>query len=87
MKKEDIVKNLKKIIVEQLGVEFEEITENASFINDFGADSLDQIDLLMAVGEEFDFEISDKGAEKVKTFGEAVEYIEKRLLVKSRERS
>ncbi|MCX6111712.1 MAG: acyl carrier protein [Proteobacteria bacterium] len=66
---------LKGIIVDQLGVESEKVTANASFINDLGADSLDIVELVMAMEEEFDIEIPDEDAEKIKTVGDAVNYL------------
>ncbi|MEI6092929.1 MAG: acyl carrier protein [bacterium] len=66
---------LKGIIVDQLGVESEKVTVNASFINDLGADSLDIVELVMAMEEEFDIEIPDEDAEKIKTVGDAVNYL------------
>lgn len=67
---------VKSIIVEQLGVEEEEVTMEASFIEDLGADSLDIVELVMALEEEFDMEIPDEDAEKIKTVGNAVTYIQ-----------
>ena len=66
---------VKDIIVEQLGVEESEIRMEASFIDDLGADSLDIVELIMALEEEFDLEIPDKEAEKITTVGDAVDYI------------
>jgi acyl carrier protein len=66
---------VKEIVVEQLGVEEDEVTLEASFIDDLGADSLDIVELIMALEEEFDLEIPDKEAEKIATVGDAVEYI------------
>jgi len=66
---------IKKIIVEQLGVEDEDVVMEASFIDDLGADSLDIVELIMALEEEFDIEIPDSEAEKLATVGDAVEYI------------
>jgi len=66
---------LKTIIVDQLGVEADKVTANASFINDLGADSLDIVELVMAMEEEFDLEIPDEEAEKIKTVGDAVNYL------------
>ncbi len=66
---------VKSIIVEQLGVPAEEVTENASFIEDLGADSLDIVELVMALEEEYDITIPDEEAEKIQTVGDAVNYI------------
>ena len=66
---------VKKIIVEQLGVEEEEVAMESSFIDDLGADSLDIVELIMALEEEFDIEIPDSEAEKIATVGDAVDYI------------
>jgi acyl carrier protein len=68
---------IKKIIVEQLGVDENEVTMESSFIDDLGADSLDIVELIMALEEEFDLEIPDSEAEKIATVGDAVEYIKK----------
>lgn len=70
-----IFDKVKKIIVDQLGVDESEVTMEASFIDDLGADSLDIVELIMALEEEFDLEIPDKDAEKIVTVGDAVEYI------------
>ncbi len=70
-----IEERVKKIIVEQLGVKEEQVTTNASFVNDLGADSLDTVELVMALEEEFGTEIPDTDAEKLTTVNEAVEYI------------
>ncbi len=67
---------VKSIIVEQLGVAAEEVQESASFIEDLGADSLDIVELVMALEEEYDIEISDEDAEKILTVGDAVKYIQ-----------
>jgi acyl carrier protein len=66
---------VKKIIVEQLGVDEEDVAMEASFIDDLGADSLDIVELIMALEEEFDIEIPDTEAEKIITVGDAVDYI------------
>ncbi len=66
---------VKSIIVEQLGVEADEVTIEASFVEDLGADSLDTVELVMAFEEEFDLEIPDEDAEKIATVKNAVEYI------------
>ena len=66
---------VKEIIVDQLGVDAEEVTNEASFVEDLGADSLDTVELVMALEEEFNMEIPDEEAEKIKTVGNAIEYI------------
>ena len=66
---------VKKIIVEQLGVDAGEVTNQAHFVNDLGADSLDTVELVMTLEEEFDTEIPDEQAEKIQTVGQAVDYI------------
>ena len=71
----DIFAKVKEIVVEQLGVDEEEVTEQASFVDDLGADSLDIVELVMALEEEFDLEIPDEDAEKIVTVGDAVNYI------------
>ena len=70
-----IFEKIKEIIADQLGVDEEEITSDARFIEDLGADSLDLVELIMALEEEFDLEIPDEDAEKISTVGDAVEYI------------
>lgn len=67
---------VKKIVAEQLGVKVEEINDEASFVNDLGADSLDTVELVMALEEEFDIEIPDEEAEKISTIKEAVDHID-----------
>jgi acyl carrier protein len=67
---------LKKIIVEQLGVDEEEVQPQASFVEDLNADSLDLVELIMSLEEEFGMEISDEDAEKIQKVSDAVEYIE-----------
>ncbi|MEX0937013.1 MAG: acyl carrier protein [Pirellulales bacterium] len=64
------------IVAEQLGVEKEKVTPETSFVNDLGADSLDTVELVMELEEEFDITIPDDAAEKIQTVGQAVEYIE-----------
>ena len=68
---------VKQIIVEQLGVDEAEVTPNASFVDDLGADSLDTVELVMAFEEAFDIEIPDEDAEKIRTVQDAVDYIGK----------
>ncbi len=72
-----VEEKVKQIIVEQLGVDEAEVTSNASFIDDLGADSLDTGELVMAFEEAFDIEIPDEEAEKIKSVADAVSYIEK----------
>jgi acyl carrier protein len=72
----DTLEKVKKIIVEQLGVDEEEVTSKASFVDDLGADSLDTVELVMAFEEEFDIEIPDEDAEKITTVQDAVTYID-----------
>lgn len=74
----DIAERVKKIIVDQLGVEADEVNENASFVDDLGADSLDVVELVMAFEEEFDLEIPDEDAEKISTVGDAIQYIKEK---------
>ena len=72
----DIQGRVKKIVAEQLGVKEEEVLNAASFVEDLGADSLDTVELVMALEEEFETEIPDEEAEKITTVKEAVDYIE-----------
>lgn len=72
----DTLQRVKAIVVEQLGVEEGQVTPEASFINDLGADSLDQVELVMALEEAFNIEIPDADAEKITKVSEAVEYID-----------
>ncbi len=71
-----IEKRVKEIIVEQLGVNENEVTPEAKFVDDLGADSLDLVELVMALEEEYTIEISDEEAEKILTVGDAIEYIQ-----------
>ena len=75
MSSEGVFDKVKEIIVEQLGVTSDSVTLEASFIDDLGADSLDIVELIMALEEEFDMEIPDSDAEKVVTVGDVVDYI------------
>ncbi|AMV72177.1 acyl carrier protein [Desulfuromonas carbonis] len=70
-----IEERVKQIVAEQLGVDEEQVTNEASFMDDLGADSLDTVELVMALEEEFDIEISDEDAEKIQTVQDAVDYI------------
>ena len=73
----DVADRVKKIVVEHLGVDEAKVTDNASFIDDLGADSLDTVELVMAFEEEFGIEIPDEDAEKIRTVSDAIEYIGK----------
>ncbi len=75
MSREDILAKLKPIIAEQLGVDESEVKEDASFTEDLNADSLDLVELIMSLEEQFKLQISDEDAEKITTVGEAVDYI------------
>ena len=72
-------KRVKEIIIEQLGVKPDEVTNEASFVDDLGADSLDTVELVMALEEEFDIEIPDEDAEKIVTVADATNYIDKHV--------
>ncbi|OVE76946.1 acyl carrier protein [bacterium F11] len=72
---DEIEQKVKDIIVEQLGVDAAEVKPEASFVNDLGADSLDTVELVMALEEAFDTEIPDEEAEKIQNVGQAIEYI------------
>ena len=71
-----VAEKVKSIIVEQLGVDEEEVTPDASFVDDLGADSLDTVELVMELEEEFDINIPDDAAEKIQTVGQAIKFIE-----------
>ncbi len=73
----DTTERVKKIVVDHLNVDAEKVTDNASFIEDLGADSLDTVELVMAFEEEFGIEIPDDAAESIVTVGDAVKYIDK----------
>ncbi|WP_031515307.1 acyl carrier protein [Desulfofalx alkaliphila] len=72
----DYFEKIKEIIVDQLGVEADQVTLNSAFVDDLGADSLDIVELVMALEEEFDMQIPDEEAEKIRTVGDAVKYIQ-----------
>jgi acyl carrier protein len=74
-----IEKRVKEIIVEQLGVNESEVNPEAKFVDDLGADSLDLVELVMALEEEYNIEISDEEAEKILTVGDAIEFIQARV--------
>ncbi len=73
-----VADKVREIIAKQLGVKLEEVTPQATFIDDLGADSLDTVEIVMALEEEFKAEIPDEDAEKMKTVGEAIKYIEEK---------
>lgn len=73
---DEIAERIKSIIVEQLGVSLEEVTPDASFIEDLGADSLDIVELIMALEEEYDMEIPDEDAEKIQSVQDVINYVQ-----------
>ncbi|MGB9866803.1 MAG: acyl carrier protein [Bacillota bacterium] len=77
--KDEVFEKVKSIIVEQLQVDEDSVVPEASFVDDLGADSLDIVELIMALEEEFDIEIPDEDAENITTVGEAVNYIKERI--------
>ena len=79
----DVAVRVKKIVVEHLGVDEDKVTENASFVDDLGADSLDTVELVMAFEEEFGCEIPDEAAEKILTVKNAIEYVQEHAPTKS----
>jgi acyl carrier protein len=80
MSEKEIFDKVQKIVSEQLGVEASEVTPQASFANDLGADSLDTVELVMALEEEFDIEIPDEAAEEIATVQSAVDYISNKVV-------
>jgi acyl carrier protein len=72
----DLFDKVKEIIIDQLGVDEDQVTLNSSFVDDLGADSLDIVELVMALEEEFDIQIPDEEAEKIRTVGDAVKFIQ-----------
>jgi len=78
----EVVERIRQIIAEQLGVKKEEVTPEASFIDDLGADSLDTVELVMALEEEFGIEIPDEDAEKMAKVSDAIKYIEEKTQTK-----
>jgi acyl carrier protein len=75
----DMVEKVKDIIVEELGVEREKLTDGASFMEDLGADSLDTVELVMAFEKEFDIDIPDEEADKLRTVGDALKYLQDKM--------
>ena len=80
MSETEIYEKVQKIVAEQLGVDASEVTPQASFANDLGADSLDTVELVMALEEEFDIEIPDEAAEEIATVQAAVDYISNKVV-------
>jgi acyl carrier protein len=80
-KSKEVAEKVKQIISEQLGVDEAEVTPSASFVDDLGADSLDQVELVMALEEAFDLEISDEDAEKIRSVQDAIDYVDKHAKV------
>lgn len=78
-----VVDKVRQIIAEQLGVKVEDVTPQSSFVDDLGADSLDTVELVMALEEEFGIEIPDEDAEKMTNVGEAIKYIEEKVSSKA----
>ena len=76
---DDISNKVKKIVADHLGIDEGKVTDEASFIDDLGADSLDTVELVMAFEEEFDIEIPDDAAETIQTFGDAVKFINEKM--------
>jgi acyl carrier protein len=76
--KEEISEKVKKVVAEVLGIDISKITEDASFVEDLGADSLDTVELIMALEEEFEVDIPENMAANIKTVGDVVEFIEKK---------
>ena len=81
MKMEEVQRKLKEIVMDRLNAEEDQIKPEASFVEDLGADSLDIVELIMGIEEEFDIEIPDEDAEKLTTVGEAMEYVKTKLAV------
>jgi len=79
MTNEEIEKKVKEIIIEQLGISEDKVTSEAKFDDDLGADSLDRVELVMSLEEEFGLEIPDEEAEKISTVGQAIKYIEEHI--------
>ncbi len=83
MEREELLKKVKAIVADKLSISEDQVTEEASFIDDLGADSLDTVELVMALEDEFDLDIPDEEAEKMVTVGKAMDYVLSRLPKKS----
>ena len=81
-KLKEVTERVKQIVGEQLGVDEAEVTPSASFVDDLGADSLDQVELVMALEESFDLEVSDEDAEKIRTVQDAIDYVAKHARIR-----
>jgi acyl carrier protein len=79
MEREELLKKVKAIVADKLSISEDQVTEEASFIDDLGADSLDTVELVMALEDEFDLDIPDEEAEKMTTVGKAMDYVLSRL--------
>ena len=79
MEREELLKKIKSIVSDKLSISEDQITEEASFIDDLGADSLDTVELVMALEDEFDMDIPDEQAEKLTTVGKAMDYVLERV--------
>ena len=75
MEKDELLQKIKEIVADKLSISEDQVTEEASFIDDLGADSLDTVELVMALEDEFDMDIPDEDAEKLTTVGKAIEYV------------
>ena len=82
MERDELLQKIKEIVADKLSISEDQVTEEASFIDDLGADSLDTVELVMALEEEFGIEIPDEDAEKMGTVGEAIKYIEEKAKTK-----
>lgn len=83
MEREELLKKVKAIVADKLSISEDQVTEEASFIDDLGADSLDTVELVMALEDEFDLDIPDEEAEKMSTVGKAMDYVLTRISKKS----
>jgi len=82
MEREELLKKVKAIVADKLSISEDQVTEDASFIDDLGADSLDTVELVMALEDEFDLNIPDEDAEKLTTVGKAIDYVLEQLAKK-----
>ena len=82
MEREELLKKVKAIVADKLSISEDQVTEDASFIDDLGADSLDTVELVMALEDEFDLDIPDEEAEKLTTVGKAIDYVLEQLAKK-----